>query len=172
MPETIRVEIGSAESVTAIAYPATAEERAGVSLILGHGAGASQTSDFMVRFATALAARGIDVVTFNFVYAEHGRRVPDANDRLEACYAAVIERVRAHETFGYGRLAIGGKSMGGRIASQLAASGTAGGAPPGAPGVPAPPPGRPRRLRANRPPAPPVPAAFVRCRTASPRPPG
>jgi predicted alpha/beta-hydrolase family hydrolase len=147
VPETIRVEIGSAESVTAIAYPATAEEQAGVTLILGHGAGASQTSDFMVRFATALAAREIDVVTFNFAYTEHGRRVPDANDRLEACYAAVIERVRAHETFGHGRLAIGGKSMGGRIASQLAASGTAGAAALVLLGYPLHPSGKPDRLR-------------------------
>src|SRR5438270_6022949 len=124
MPETIRVEIGSADSVTALAYPAAAKRRAGITLILGHGAGAGQTSDFMVRFATALAARGIDAVTFNFSYSEHGRRVPDASSRLEACYAAVVERIRTHERFGGGRLAIGGKSMGGRIASQLAASGT------------------------------------------------
>lgn len=147
MPETIRVEIGSTERVTAIAYPATAEERAGVTLILGHGAGASQTSDFMVRFADGLAARGIDVVTFNFSYTEQGRRVPDPNDRLEACYSAVIERVRTHKTFGGGRLAIGGKSMGGRIASQLAASGTMSPAALVLLGYPLHPAGKPDRLR-------------------------
>jgi len=145
--ETIRVEIDPAESVTAIAYPASAEERAGVTLILAHGAGASQTSDFMVRFAEELAARGIDVATFNFSYTEHGRRVPDANGRLEACYAAAIERIRAHETLGEGRLAIGGKSMGGRIASQLAASGTAGAAAVVLLGYPLHPTGKPDRLR-------------------------
>jgi pimeloyl-ACP methyl ester carboxylesterase len=65
---------------------------------------------------------GIDAVTFNFLYTEQGRRVPDPNSKLEACYRAVIETVR-HTKIGQGRLAIGGKSMGGRIASQVAAGG-------------------------------------------------
>jgi predicted alpha/beta-hydrolase family hydrolase len=74
-----------------------------------------------VSFATALAERGIDIVTFNFLYAEHGRRVPDPNSRLESCYRRVIESVRGRSTSGPLKLAIGGKSMGGRIASQVAA---------------------------------------------------
>jgi uncharacterized protein len=75
----------------------------------------------MTRFATGLAARGINVVTFNFLYTEQGRRVPDANKALEACFRAVIEAVR-HKKIGRGRLVIGGKSMGGRIAFQVAAA--------------------------------------------------
>jgi uncharacterized protein len=121
MPEQFRVDINEYQSVTAIAYAASAKGRAGISLILGHGAGAGQTSSFMVNFATELAARGIDAVTFNFFYAEHGRRVPDTNDKLEACYRAVIETVRGHNKLRGNKLAIGGKSMGGRIASQVAA---------------------------------------------------
>ena len=46
-------------------------------LILGHGAGAGQRSAFMVDFARALSASGIDVVTFNFLYTEQKRRIPD-----------------------------------------------------------------------------------------------
>ena len=76
----------------------------------------------MTRFATGLAARGMNVVTFNFLYTELGRRVPDANKALEACFRAVIEAVR-HKKIGHGTLVIGGKSMGGRIASQIAAAG-------------------------------------------------
>ena len=90
MPESVRVDITPSEHVTAIAYPA-AGERAGVSLILAHGAGANQTSAFMVRVATALAARGIDTVTFNFLYSEARKRIPDKNDKLEACWRKVIE---------------------------------------------------------------------------------
>src|SRR5258708_26950404 len=145
--ETIRVEIGSSDSVTAIAYRAAPGRRADITLILGHGAGDNQTSAFMLRFAAALAARGIDVVTFNFSYTEHGRRVPDPKDRLEACYAAVIANIRAHPTFGAGALAIGGKSMGGRIASQLAASGKAAPAALVLLGYPLHPARRPDRLR-------------------------
>ena len=123
MPEPFRVEVSTHQSVTATAYPAAREHSAGVTLILGHGAGAGQTSDFIVSFGGRLAARGIDVVTFDFLYREQGRRIPDPNDKLEACYCAVIEAVRQRMESGRDALAIGGKSMGGRIASQVAAGG-------------------------------------------------
>jgi len=144
MPERFRVEVASAQSITAIEYPAAASNRAAVSLILGHGAGAGQTSGFIVEFAAALAARGIDIVTFNFLYAEHGRRVPDPNARLEACFRAVIEAVRRRNS---ATLAIGGKSMGGRIASQVAAGDAGELAGLVFLGYPLHPPGKPERLR-------------------------
>ncbi len=77
----------------------------------------------MMRFATELAARGINAVTFNFLYTEQGRRIPDTNNKLEACFRAVIETVR-QKKIDRGTLVIGGKSMGGRIASQIAAAGS------------------------------------------------
>jgi pimeloyl-ACP methyl ester carboxylesterase len=122
MTELFRVKISADQSVTAMLYPSEEAHHAGVTLILGHGAGAGQTSNFIVDFAGGLATRGIDVVTFNFWYREQGRRIPDPNDKLEACYCAVIEAVRARMRSGRDALAIGGKSMGGRIASQAAAS--------------------------------------------------
>lgn len=121
MAEELRVDINEYQHVTALIYPAKPKGRAGITLILGHGAGAGQLSGFMVSFATELAARGIDAVTFNFSYTENGRHVPDKNDKLEACYVAVIDTVRKHKKLGRNKLAIGGKSMGGRIASQVAA---------------------------------------------------
>jgi uncharacterized protein len=145
MPERFRVEITPTESVTAIEYLPAASNRAGVVLILGHGAGAGQTSGFMVEFATALAARGVDIVTFNFLYSEQGRRVPDPNAKLEACFRAVIESVRRRNA---ATLAIGGKSMGGRIASQIAAGGAGELAGLVFLGYPLHSPGRPDRLRA------------------------
>src|SRR5262249_3560344 len=144
MPEQFRVEITPSHSVTAILYSATAD-RANVSLILGHGAGAAQTSSFMVSFAAALAERGIDTLTFNFLYTEQGRRIPDRNDRLEACYRAVIAGTRVRTALSGNRLAIGGKSMGGRIASQVAAAGAADPAGLVFLGYPLHPPGRPDR---------------------------
>ena len=128
-------------------YPAAAGNRAGVTLILGHGAGADQTSGFVVTFATALAERGIDIVTFNFLYSERRRRIPDPNARLESCWRAVIETVRSRTTSSAGKLALGGKSMGGRIASQVAASEARGLAGLVFLGYPLHPPGRPDRLR-------------------------
>ena len=158
MPEPFRVAIGGGESVSAVAYAATGG-RAGVTLILAHGAGAGQKSDFMVGFATGLAARGIPVVTFDFLYMEAGRRLPDRNDRLEACWRAVIESVRAERAKGEA-LVVGGKSMGGRIASQVAAevSGLAGVV---LLGYPLHPPGKPQQLRIRHLPNVEAPMLFV-----------
>jgi predicted alpha/beta-hydrolase family hydrolase len=149
MPEQLRVDINEYQSVTASLYPASARDRAGITLILGHGAGAGQTSAFMVNFATELASRGIDAVTFNFFYAEHRRGAPDPNDKLEACYRAVIEAVRRHKKLARNRLAIGGKSMGGRIASQVAAAGAGVLAGLVFLGYPLHPPGKPEKLRSK-----------------------
>ncbi|MSP62274.1 MAG: alpha/beta hydrolase [Myxococcales bacterium] len=114
-------------------------------LILAHGAGADQSHPFMVRFASGLAARGLATVTFNFLYTEARRRLPDRNDALEACWRAVISTVAA---IGHGdRLAIGGKSMGGRIASQIAAQGDLDLAGLLLLGYPLHPPGKPEQLR-------------------------
>jgi uncharacterized protein len=132
-----------------MAYPAERGHSVGVTLILGHGAGAGQTSDFIVDFASGLATRGIDVVTFNFSYSEQRRRIPDPNDRLEACWRSVIAAVRTRMRSGADALAIGGKSMGGRIASQVAAAGIGYLAGLVFLGYPLHPPGRPERLRAQ-----------------------
>jgi predicted alpha/beta-hydrolase family hydrolase len=107
--------------VTALLYPADKKNRAGVTVVLGHGAGASQTSGFMRMYAKGLAARGLDVMTFNFVYMEQGRSVPDQKHKLEGCFEAVIETALKHKKLKNNRVVIGGKSMGGRIASQVMA---------------------------------------------------
>jgi hypothetical protein len=148
MPDRFRVEVAPSQHVTAIEYLAGKGNRAGVTLILGHGAGADQTSGFMVAFANAQAERGIDIVTFNFLYSEQRRRIPDPNTRLESCWRAVIETVRDRITFRADKLAIGGKSMGGRIASQVAAGDAGDLAGLVFLGYPLHPPGKPDRLRA------------------------
>jgi predicted alpha/beta-hydrolase family hydrolase len=113
----VPLEAGAA--TTALVYPAAAGGHA--ALILGHGAGAGQQSAFMVDFAHALSAGGLDLITFNFAYTEQRRRIPDRGPVLEACYQSVIDTVRVHVPSARGGLYIGGKSMGGRIATQVAA---------------------------------------------------
>ena len=146
-PDAINIRIDERDSVTALLYPALKGKRAGVTVILGHGAGADQLSGFMVMMATGLAVRGFDVMTFNFVYKEQGRGIPDPKARLESCYQAVIKTARTQKKLKKNRLVIGGKSMGGRIASQVAAV-----APEGIAGLvflgyPLHPPGRPDKMR-------------------------
>jgi uncharacterized protein len=146
MPERIAVEVREHESVTAMLYPAAPPQFPDVTLILGHGAGAGQTSGFMVRFAAGLAMRGLNLVTFNFPYMERGRRIPDRNETLEACWRAVIATAGRHAALHGNRTVIGGKSMGGRIATQVAAAG-ADVAGVVLLGYPLHPPGKPDRLR-------------------------
>jgi len=114
------VDLGEVGRVGARVYDAAAP-RSGVTLVLAHGAGAPQSSPFMVSFAEALAARGLDTATFNFPYMEARRRAPDRGPVLEACYATVVRRLAAHPGLEGNRIVAGGKSMGGRIASQMAA---------------------------------------------------
>jgi predicted alpha/beta-hydrolase family hydrolase len=119
--EKLTVKINEADSVTVMLYPAAKKDRAGVTIILGHGAGADQMSGFMRMVAEGFAARGLDAMTFNFLYKEQGRGVPDPKAKLEACYRAVIDAARTQKKLKDNKLVIGGKSMGGRIASQVAA---------------------------------------------------
>jgi hypothetical protein len=120
--EKITVPINERDKVTALLYAARKNDRLGITIILGHGAGANQLSPAMRLFASGLAERGFDAMTFNFLYMEQGRRVPDPKAKLESCYRAVIDAARSHKKLKSNRVVIGGKSMGGRIASQVAAS--------------------------------------------------
>jgi len=118
-PSELRIPL-EAGATTALAY--TADSSAFAALVLGHGAGAGQRSTFMVDFARALSALGVDVITFNFPYTEQSRRIPDRAPVLETCYRAVIASVHAQLPAAKRALFIGGKSMGGRIATQVAAA--------------------------------------------------
>lgn len=159
--EEIKVKVSDAESVTAILYPALKQKRAGVTVILGHGAGANQLSGFMRLFAAGLAERGLDVVTFNFLYMEQGRKIPDPAPRLEGCYRAVIDAAVKHKKLKGNRLVIGGKSMGGRIASQVAAQNGEHIDGLAFLGYPLHPPGRPEKLRSEHLPKIKAPMLFV-----------
>ena len=119
--ENLTIQVNDKEAVTALVYPADKKNHAGVTVVLGHGAGANQSSGFMRMFAKGLASRGLDVMTFNFIYMEQGRSVPDQKPKLESCFRAVIEAALKHKKLKKNRLVIGGKSMGGRIASQVMA---------------------------------------------------
>jgi len=149
MSDPLTIAVSERARVSARLYHAVETARAGATFVLAHGAGAGQSSPFMVRFATALAARGLDVLTFNFLYTEERRRGPDRNDTLESCYRAVIASARGIPALGGNAMFIGGKSMGGRIASQVAA-GEDGATVSGLIflGYPLHPPGQPQRLRA------------------------
>ena len=148
--EQLTIKVNDTDSLSGFLYLAPKKNRVGVTLILGHGAGAGQLTPFMRLFASGLAGRGLDVVTFNFVYMEQGRKVPDPAPKLEATYRKVIESVAANKNLKGNRVFAGGKSMGGRIASQVAAQQSADEQQISGLvflGYPLHPPGRPEKLR-------------------------
>ena len=91
--------------------------------VCAHGAGGHSQDRGMSALAEALRNCGFDLVRFNFLYREQGRRAPDTMPRLKACFDAVVARARAE--LAPRTLVIGGRSMGGRAASMLAAEGFA-----------------------------------------------
>lgn len=122
-PSEFSIALEKGATTTALVYPGAGDGSGGrAALVLAHGAGAGQRSTFMVDFAAALSDLGLDVVTFNFLYTEQRRKIPDRAPALEACYRAVIAAVRARLESARQALFIGGKSMGGRIATQVAAA--------------------------------------------------
>jgi predicted alpha/beta-hydrolase family hydrolase len=116
MPDELIVPLEGGGETSALRYAAE-DPRAPV-LVLAHGAGAGQRSQFMTAFSGAMQARGITAVTFDFPYMRHHRRAPDRAPVLEATWRAVLQHITAGGA-GPARVVIGGKSMGGRIASHV-----------------------------------------------------
>jgi predicted alpha/beta-hydrolase family hydrolase len=78
------------------------------------------SSPLLVDIAKGLAARGHSTLRFNFPYTEAGRRAPDRAPMLEATLLAVLDWARDK---GFSRIVLGGRSMGARYATIVAAKG-------------------------------------------------
>lgn len=115
MVEEIDIEWNPGETVTGLVYL-----KASPLFILAHGAGTNQTHPGVAGLAKALAEAGRGVMTFNYPYTEAGRRGPDRAPKLLACHRAVVEHARLVSG---AAPVVGGRSMGGRIATMLAAEG-------------------------------------------------
>ena len=146
-PTARRIAVG-ADEVTALEYAASGSAHA--HLVLAHGAGADQRHRVMVALARGIAADGVGVTTFNFLYTERRRKSPDRAPVLIDTWRAVVDDVMARLDSTV-RVVIGGKSMGGRMASMALAE-------PTSPalarvsglvllGYPLHPPGKPEQLR-------------------------
>jgi predicted alpha/beta-hydrolase family hydrolase len=102
-------------SVTArLAMP---DRESGAGIVLAHGAGAGQDHPWMVAMRNGLAEHGLPTMTFNYAYTEAGRKAPDRPEKLLAVHAAALQRMRRYVD----TVILAGKSMGGRMASHLAA---------------------------------------------------
>ena len=113
-----KIELGDGSQVAVLwNVPAKAPEQ---TLILAHGAGSHMEHPSVADLAARLSHAGVQVVRFNFPYRQAGRRLPDRTPVLLAAWRAVIRHVRSTTDL---PLFIGGRSMGGRMASLLVADG-------------------------------------------------
>ena len=137
-----RLTIDAGRSLVSGAYARPDDPKA--TLVIAHGAGAGMDHPFLVGFSRAMNERGVATLRFNFVYMETGRRAPDTEAVLRQAWTASFEAA-ALRTQGE-QVWVGGKSLGGRIASMAVADGL-----PAAGlvflGYPLHPPGKPDRIR-------------------------
>lgn len=115
-----RIALDSGGEVSAVLEPAMAGAPEGL-FVFAHGAGGHMADRGVLRLASMFRQRGLDVIRFNFPYRESGSGRPDSMPVLKACVRAVV--MRALEERHPRRLILGGRSMGGRASSMLAADG-------------------------------------------------
>jgi hypothetical protein len=118
-----RLETPAGTVRIAVARPPGHVPGRAAAIVLAHGAGSAMDHPSLVGLGEAVAQAGFVVCRFNFPYREAGRRLPDRLPALVAAYDAVVERVRSDPALAIPWIAIGGRSMGGRVASHLAATG-------------------------------------------------
>lgn len=112
---TLKIGVAGAGPVTAIETVAAAD-LIGWTFVYAPGAGSNVNDPFGAFACRTLAERGVRAIRFQFPYQEAGKRSPDRTPVLEATWRAVLEAVQDGS-----RLVIGGRSMGGRIGSMVAA---------------------------------------------------
>ncbi|MFM8532497.1 MAG: alpha/beta family hydrolase [Acidimicrobiia bacterium] len=120
-PVALTIPVDAGATVSAALYPAGSSAVDAV-FVFAHGAGAGHQHPFMSDYASGLAGRGIAVVTFNFPYMENRRKTPDRAPVLEDAFRRVIAGAMASGHVTARHVFLGGKSMGGRIATHLGAA--------------------------------------------------
>ena len=118
-----RIE-GSPGSITQMAIltmPAQKKRTYRAGVITAHGAGNDMENELLTAFADGLAKAGYPTLRFNFPYREKGNKIPDRQKKLEDTWTAVCLYFQEDAGVHVRHLIAAGKSMGGRVASQMAA---------------------------------------------------
>jgi hypothetical protein len=122
MRENVSIPLGEMEHTSAIiTLPGGDIKRTGV--IVAHGAGNDMNTPLLKAFSEGLAAAGYPTLRFNFLYREHGRKAPDKYETLAETWATAAAFFRERLSQRIDSWVAAGKSMGGRVASQMVADG-------------------------------------------------
>jgi predicted alpha/beta-hydrolase family hydrolase len=146
--QEISIPVGETKNVSGVvSVPEQYRAGKGASVILAHGAGNDKEHPLIVTLAQGIAEAGFLAIRFNFPYREQGRRAPDPQDILVLTWESVYRFLKSDPRYGTGEIIAAGKSMGGRVASQMVADGLLPATRLIFLGYPLHPPGRKERLR-------------------------
>ena len=116
------IHVSPDESVSAVlAMPSGKTKQFDTGVIAAHGAGNDMENELLVAFTDGLANAGIPALRFNFPYKEKGLKTPDKQKKLEDTWSAIYRYFRADLSIPVNHIIAAGKSMGGRVASQMVA---------------------------------------------------
>ncbi|KQC07895.1 MAG: hypothetical protein APR62_05705 [Smithella sp. SDB] len=116
----LTIPVTKDESVSAI-LTMPPDKTLGAGVITAHGMGNDMENELIVAFTDGLAEAGYPTLRFNFPYKEKGLKSPDSQKKLEDTWTAVCRHFQENSTVNVGHIIAAGKSMGGRVASQLVA---------------------------------------------------
>ena len=118
----VTIPVSADESVSGVLnIPHGFEAARTVAVIVAHGAGNDMHHPFMVHFSEGLSRAGYVSLRFNFPYKEKGQKAPDPQEKLIRTWQAAFEFIKTHPQYGTSLIVAAGKSMGGRVASQMTA---------------------------------------------------
>lgn len=120
----VSIPLGDAESVSGIlSVPKNFEPKQTLGVIFAHGAANDMNNPLIQFVSRGLVQSGYLTLRFNFLYKEKGKKSPDSQSKLVQTWQSVYRFLSTHPRFGPQTIAACGKSMGGRVASQMVADG-------------------------------------------------
>jgi predicted alpha/beta-hydrolase family hydrolase len=121
--EPTSIEIKGKGNVSAVlSGPDQLSESNKTGVIIAHGASNDMNNSLIVAVADGLAATGYTTLRFNFPYKEKGKKSPDVESTLIRTWQDAVNHLLNNERFPVDRVVAAGKSMGGRIVSQMVAA--------------------------------------------------
>lgn len=120
--KSLSIRVGT-KGITSGVLESPMEKHKRIALIVAHGAGNDMDTPLITSFTRGLAALGFPVLRFNFLYTEYCRKTPDKQETLEQTWWSVFQYAREEIGVSVDAWIAAGKSMGGRVASQMVSDG-------------------------------------------------
>jgi predicted alpha/beta-hydrolase family hydrolase len=146
--EEVSISVGEAEAVSGVVcVPEAFKAGETTAVIVAHGAGNDREHPLIVTVSQGLSKAGFLTLRFNFPYREKGRKAPDSQNTLILTWQAAWQFLKVHPEYPTDEIVAAGKSMGGRVASQMVADGLLAASRLIFLGYPLHPPGKKERMR-------------------------